>query len=151
MSIAASVLSIWTQGLQLAASFPVSGQHRTAGAGGSGVVPLCGFYYSEETSLHRSQIFREFVSDAGSGSGILRLRRTIPLLFAGDFCGLGLQSTLCAGLLLPLGVASWRRARVYDSQETLWTDTVAKNPHCCVGHNDLGLVCSWVLLAFRAS
>jgi hypothetical protein len=32
-------------------------------------------------SLHRSQIFREFVSDAGSGSGILRLCRTIPLLF----------------------------------------------------------------------
>jgi hypothetical protein len=32
-------------------------------------------------SLHRSQIFRKFVSDAGSGSGILRLRRTIPLLF----------------------------------------------------------------------
>jgi hypothetical protein len=25
-------------------------------------------------SLHRSRIFREFVSDAGSGSGILRLR-----------------------------------------------------------------------------
>jgi hypothetical protein len=31
-------------------------------------------------SLHRSQIFREFVSDAGSGSGIVRLRRIIPLL-----------------------------------------------------------------------
>jgi hypothetical protein len=33
------------------------------------------------SSLLRSQIFREFVSDAGSGSGILRLCRTIPLLF----------------------------------------------------------------------
>ena len=32
-------------------------------------------------SLHRSQIIRDFVSDAGSGSRILRLRRTILLLF----------------------------------------------------------------------
>jgi hypothetical protein len=32
-------------------------------------------------SLHRSQIFRDFVSDAGSRSRILRLRRPIPLLF----------------------------------------------------------------------
>jgi hypothetical protein len=31
-------------------------------------------------SLHRSQIFKEFVSDAGPGSGTLRLCRTIPLL-----------------------------------------------------------------------
>jgi hypothetical protein len=33
-----------------------------------------------QASLHRSQISR-FVSDAGSGSGTLRLRRKIPLLF----------------------------------------------------------------------
>jgi hypothetical protein len=37
--------------------------------------------YCQLKSLHRSQIFKEFVSDAGSGSGILRLGRTIPLLF----------------------------------------------------------------------
>jgi hypothetical protein len=37
--------------------------------------------WNDLASLHRSQIFREFVSDAGSGRGILRLRRTIPLLF----------------------------------------------------------------------
>jgi hypothetical protein len=33
----------------------------------------------------RSNAGGEFVSDAGSGSGILRLRRTIPLLFGRDF------------------------------------------------------------------
>ena len=52
-----------------------------------------------------------------------------------------LQSSLCIGLLLILGMVSWRRTLVYESQETLWTDTLAENPHCCVGHNDLGLVC----------
>jgi hypothetical protein len=34
----------------------------------------------QASSLHRSQIFREFVSDAGSGSRIVQLRQTILLL-----------------------------------------------------------------------
>jgi hypothetical protein len=50
-----------------------------------------------------------------------------------------LQSSLCAGLLLILGILSWQRAWVYESEETLWTDTLAKNPNCWVGHNNLGV------------
>ena len=50
-----------------------------------------------------------------------------------------LRSSLCAGLLLILGMASWQRARVYQSQETLWTDTLTKNPNSWLGHNNLGL------------
>lgn len=46
---------------------------------------------------------------------------------------------VCAGWLLILGVLSWQRASVYKSQETLWTDTVAKNPHSWVGQGNLGL------------
>ena len=37
-------------------------------------------------------------------------------------------------------MASWQRTWVYASEETLWTDTLAKNPNCWVGHNNLGLV-----------
>ena len=37
-------------------------------------------------------------------------------------------------------MASWQRTWVYESEETLWTDTLAKNPNCWVGHNNLGLV-----------
>jgi tetratricopeptide (TPR) repeat protein len=51
-----------------------------------------------------------------------------------------LQSTLCAGLLLILGMASWQRIWVYQSQETLWTDTLAKNPHTWLGRCNLGVV-----------
>ncbi|MCE0499768.1 MAG: tetratricopeptide repeat protein [Methylacidiphilales bacterium] len=51
-----------------------------------------------------------------------------------------LQSALCAGLLLVLGILSWHRAWAYESQETLWTDTLAKNPNCWIGHKILGMV-----------
>ena len=49
-----------------------------------------------------------------------------------------LQSTLCAGLLLVLGMSSWQRTWIYESQETLWTETLAKNPDCWLGYNNLG-------------
>ena len=52
-----------------------------------------------------------------------------------------LQASLCAGLLLILGMASWQRTRVYEKEETLWTDALAKNPNCWVGHNNLGFLC----------
>jgi len=51
-----------------------------------------------------------------------------------------LQSSLCAGLLLTLGLLSWQRAWAYENEETLWTDTLAKNPNCWMGHNNLGMV-----------
>ena len=50
-----------------------------------------------------------------------------------------LQSTLCAGLLLILGMASWQRTWAYESQESLWTNTLAKNPNSWLGHCNLGL------------
>jgi tetratricopeptide (TPR) repeat protein len=49
-----------------------------------------------------------------------------------------LQSALCAGLLLILGTASWQRTWVYESEDALWTDELAKNPNCWLGHYNLG-------------
>jgi tetratricopeptide (TPR) repeat protein len=49
-----------------------------------------------------------------------------------------LQSSLRAGLLLILGMARWQRTLVYKSEETLWTDALAKNPACWMGYNNLG-------------
>jgi len=67
-----------------------------------------------------------------AGAGMVRLA---------DFAILSrawLQGTLCAGLLLILGTLSWQRAWVYESDETLWTDTLARNPNCWLGHTNLG-------------
>src|SRR5271165_3948742 len=49
-----------------------------------------------------------------------------------------LQAVLCAGLLLILGLASWQRTGVFKSEEILWSDTLAKNPDCWLGYNNLG-------------
>jgi tetratricopeptide (TPR) repeat protein len=51
---------------------------------------------------------------------------------------LWLRQALCTGLLLILGIATWQRTRAYENQETLWNDTLAKNPDCGVGYANLG-------------
>jgi len=50
-----------------------------------------------------------------------------------------LQSALCAGLLLIVGMASWRRTWVYESADAFWADTLAKNPDSWMAHNNLGI------------
>lgn len=41
------------------------------------------------------------------------------------------------GVLTVLGAATWIRADVYTTAETLWQDTVARNPNAWVAHNNL--------------
>jgi tetratricopeptide (TPR) repeat protein len=67
-----------------------------------------------------------------AGAGLVRLANVV---FAERR---GLQAAFGAGLLLALGAASWHRASLFENTETLWRDTLAKNPGCWVGHYDLG-------------
>ena len=67
-----------------------------------------------------------------AGAGLVRLA---DFVIPGR---VGLQSSLCAGLLSILGMLSWQQAWVYESLDTLWADTLAQNPNCWMAHNNLG-------------
>jgi len=43
-------------------------------------------------------------------------------------------------VLLTLGVSTWSQDRIYQDDETLWRDTLAKNPKAWMAHNNLGMV-----------
>ncbi|HTS19728.1 MAG TPA: tetratricopeptide repeat protein [Verrucomicrobiae bacterium] len=52
--------------------------------------------------------------------------------------GRELGAIVVAMVLLILGVSSWQQARIYRDAETVWRDTIAKNPGCWLAHNNLG-------------
>ena len=71
-----------------------------------------------------------------AGAGLARLA---------DFPGVAKSWLPCAiagVVLLTHSFLSWQRAWIYQSRETLWTDTVAQNPGSWMARNNLGNVYS---------
>ncbi len=52
--------------------------------------------------------------------------------------GRSLGVLACVAMLMMLGMAAWTRASVYQTSETLWDDTVAKNPKAWLALYNLG-------------
>jgi len=51
-----------------------------------------------------------------------------------------LPRPITMALLLVLGTLTWQQAHIYKDLETLWRDTLKKNPGCWLAQNNLGVV-----------
>jgi tetratricopeptide (TPR) repeat protein len=56
--------------------------------------------------------------------------------------GRSAAATAAVAVIALLAVRCWERCLVYESEKTLWTDTVARNPEAWVAHYNLGSVLS---------
>jgi len=58
--------------------------------------------------------------------------RKLSLLFRATGC------TACGGVIVILGMLVWHQGHIYADLETLWRDTLSKNPTAWMAHNNLG-------------
>jgi tetratricopeptide (TPR) repeat protein len=97
-----------------------------------GLLPILGLIDNYIFRFDHFQYLASIGPLALTGTALVRLSDVIipkkPLL----------QSALCAGLLLIVGMASWQRARVFKTEDALWTDTLAKDPDSWAAHINLG-------------
>jgi len=77
--------------------------------------------------------------DGATGPYHHQIRQTYGALSRPDRRGRIVGVVASAGVLVVLGVATWARAGVYATSETLWRDTVTKNPNAWMSQYNLGL------------
>jgi len=72
------------------------------------------------------------LASAGVYLILLRLKEPTPVL----------QGIICLGFIFALGTLTSRQARMYKDAETLWKETLARNPTCFLAYDNLGEILS---------
>lgn len=96
-----------------------------------GFVPLFTFYYSFVADHYQYLACLGPLALAAAGLTRVLERGSLPQALR----------TLVPGVLLTaLALLTWRQASAYKDLETLWRDTLAKNPSSWMAHSNLGMV-----------
>jgi tetratricopeptide (TPR) repeat protein len=96
-----------------------------------GFIPLYTFRYSFVADHY------QYLACAGL---IIPIAALISNRMAGERPGRIVYRCLSGSLLLLLGFLTWKQSHIYADPETLWRDTLAKNPACWLAYNNLGNV-----------
>jgi tetratricopeptide (TPR) repeat protein len=77
-----------------------------------------------------------------AGIGLITLAVGAGCHLANRFGRLGQNMGLVAAVLIlgVLGILTWQQSHIYKDPETLWLDTLKKNPDSYLAHNNLGLL-----------
>ena len=94
-----------------------------------GFIPLYTFRYSFVADHY------QYLACAGL---IIPIAALISNRMAGERPGRIVYRCLSGSLLLLLGFLTWKQSHIYADPETLWRDTLAKNPACWLAYDNLG-------------
>ncbi|HEX9045630.1 MAG TPA: tetratricopeptide repeat protein, partial [Verrucomicrobiae bacterium] len=94
-----------------------------------GFIPLYTFYFSYVADHYQYLACLGIIALVASG---------LTHWFAYWRAPWGAQATLTGILLCFLGLLTWRQCHIYQNLETLWSDTLQKNPRCWMAHTNLG-------------
>jgi hypothetical protein len=105
----------------------------------AGLLPVLGFF--DVYYFRYSYVADHFVYLACVGLISLAVGMGTAICNHAGQRGRNLGTVAAAIALLILGVSTWRQARVYKNLETLWSDTLTKNPQSLIAQNNL----AWLL------